>query len=455
MLSLDSTWSEAFAKAGIEAYRNSDQSPGALNELERECMTQLMALGRAMMQAVLEEVAAHARPEDTRYKPVVVSGLSVMTVFGEVRAERPRFRAVRNGPTHDAVAAEFGLVAGFWTPEAAKIAGLAVAEMPTERAEALLTCAGVVPASRSSLQRLTHFLGALHEGERDAHEAYIRSHQEIPEGAVTVTLSLDGVMVMMVTSDKAQKKCRTKALGKADKGPAGWREAGVAVVSYYDANGERLLSRRYGRMPESNKATLKAWLREELQHIRAQRPDLTVVAIADGAPNNWTFLESLAPDEQVVDFFHTVEHLHRHVNRAKDASSLESQAILTSMRRRLLTVPGAAQAVAQELQDLRERAGTQAVSTTRKHGRRQPTYFERHTDRMEYPRLRARKIPIGSGVTESTCKLVVCDRLRRTGMRWSSEGGQAVMTLRAWLVSDSFDHGWDALMATNRKALAA
>ena len=31
--------------------------------------------------------------------------------------------------------------------------------------------------------------------------------------------------------------------------------------------------------------------------------------VADAAPDNWTFLEKLRPDEQAVDFFHACEHL--------------------------------------------------------------------------------------------------------------------------------------------------
>ena len=37
------------------------------------------------------------------------------------------------------------------------------------------------------------------------------------------------------------------------------------------------------------------------------RPDLPLVA--DAAPDNWTFLEGLQPDERAVDFFHACEHL--------------------------------------------------------------------------------------------------------------------------------------------------
>ena len=52
--------------------------------------------------------------------------------------------------------------------------------------------------------------------------------------------------------------------------------------------------------PKAGKAT--AQLAEETAHVRKVRPEL--VAVADAAPDNWTFLEKLRPDEQAVDFFH-------------------------------------------------------------------------------------------------------------------------------------------------------
>ena len=54
--------------------------------------------------------------------------------------------------------------------------------------------------------------------------------------------------------------------------------------------------------PEAGKAT--AQLTEEIAHVRKVRPEL--VADADAAPDNWTFLEKLRPDEQAVDFFHAI-----------------------------------------------------------------------------------------------------------------------------------------------------
>ena len=62
-------------------------------------------------------------------------------------------------------------------------------------------------------------------------------------------------------------------------------------------------------MPESGKLTLKAQLASEVAHIRRARPEIGIVAIADGAADNWTFLETLSPETEVIDFWHACEHL--------------------------------------------------------------------------------------------------------------------------------------------------
>jgi hypothetical protein len=433
----------------------SDQPLEDLARFETDCMARLMAVGRAMMRRRLEALGPQDDFEEdgVAWSRAVKSRLRVMTMFGPVAVERWLFRERRNGPTRCPVSERAPLMDGFWTEQAAKIGALAVAEMPMERAERFFADAGLMPASRSSLLRLVGWLSDLWEGDRRENEQALREEIAVPDEAVLVTVSLDGVMVLMTDSDKEARKAAARAEGQADKGPAGWREASVGVIAFYDAEGDRLQTRRYGRMPEADKVATKSWLRDELEFIRKQRPGLKIVALADGASNNWTFLESLGADYEVVDFFHTAEHLHRHVSKANGASSIDTQNKLHEMRHALLKQPGAASKVFADLQQFREQAGTEAVSTTKVAGKRQPTFIERHHSRMNYADLRAHNIPIGSGVTESTCKFLVCDRLRRTGMRWSDRGGQAVISLRAHVVSNAFHAAWGIL--TDRARLAA
>jgi len=46
---------------------------------------------------------------------------------------------------------------------------------------------------------------------------------------------------------------------------------------------------------------------------------------------------------------------------------------------------------------------------------------------------------------------LVTERLKRSGMRWRHDGGQAVLTLRALVQSERFDSAWTMLSQTYRQ----
>ena len=69
---------------------------------------------------------------------------------------------------------------------------------------------------------------------------------------------------------------------------------------------------------------------------------------------------------------------------------------------------------------------------------------------MRYAELKARHLPIGSGVVEAACKTLATQRLKRSGMRWRPAGGQAILTLRALVQSERFYPAWALLSRTYR-----
>ena len=74
-------------------------------------------------------------------------------------------------------------------------------------------------------------------------------------------------------------------------------------------------------------------------------------------------------------------------------------------------------------------------------------YFRNNKARMGYPSLVARGLPIGSGPVESACKSLVQSRLKRSGMRWTPEGGQHVLNLRTALKSNRWEPMWASVIA--------
>jgi hypothetical protein len=182
------------------------------------------------------------------------------------------------------------MIEGYWTPLAAKQASWAVAHLTPKESEELFDMLGNMTPSKSSLDRLPKALSAHWEAHRVPFEVALRADESVPPEAVSIGVSLDGGMVPMKDGDRQGKREPAKAKGKSPRGPAGYQEVGCGTISYYDRDGERLLTRRMARMPETPKSTLKDQLTAEIMGALIERPDLRVVKLADGAADNWTYL---------------------------------------------------------------------------------------------------------------------------------------------------------------------
>jgi hypothetical protein len=49
---------------------------------------------------------------------------------------------------------------------------------------------------------------------------------------------------------------------------------------------------------------------------------------------------------------------------------------------------------------------------------------------------------VGSGIAEAACKTVVDTRAKRTGMRWTPDGLDAVLSLRTAKLNRTYDEFW-------------
>jgi hypothetical protein len=72
-------------------------------------------------------------------------------------------------------------------------------------------------------------------------------------------------------------------------------------------------------------------------------------------------------------------------------------------------------------------------------------FIRNNKDRMRYVTLRRAGLPVGSGVTESTCKTVIGHRATGAGQRWREAGLRGVVTLRALHQSDRLPRFWSHL----------
>lgn len=412
---------------------------------EREVHARFVAAEREVLAeelARLDVDLPYVEIGGVRHHRVLTSTETYLSAVGPLTVARTLYRAGR-APAVVPLELRAGIVEGHWTALAARQAAYLVAHLTPQEAAGVLAELGNMAPSKSSLDRLPKRLSARWEAERETFEASLRAELTVPEGAVTLAASLDGVLVPMKDGAREAKRTRARAAGKQTRGPAGYQEVGCATLSFYDSDGERLKTVRFARMPEAKKATLKSTLTAEVRAALAQRPALTVVKVADGAPDNWTFLDSLvAEGHAAVDFFHAAEQLQKAFDAAYGENTPAAQAQGQKYRHLLRDDKDGVKKVVRALAYLK-----------RKHPRRDRIaqvlgYFRRHRRRMAYAALRACYLPIGSGVVEAACKTLASQRLKRSGMRWRHPGGQAILTLRALVQSERFDHGWAMLSAT-------
>jgi hypothetical protein len=202
-------------------------------------------------------------------------------------------------------------------------------------------------------------------------------------------------------------------------------------------------------MPESKKATLCAQLEAETHSILDLRPDLTIVKLADGAKENWRFLDQLdlggQPGQQVaiVDFCHAADHLKKACDAIWVNDPVKSKAKFQCLRTLLKEQQGGVDLVIRSL----KHHGRRARGSRRERIETELTYFRNQRPRMDYAHYLAQGWPIASGVVEAACKTLVTQRLKCSGMSWGQDGGQAILTLRSLIQSNRWEPAW-ALLRT-------
>jgi hypothetical protein len=423
-------------QTGIEAFER--ELHARVAEVEREILAEELGRLDVDVPALLLEGVLHRR--------ILRCEATYLSAAGPVRVERSLY-STRDGGERAVVPLELraGIIEGHWTPLAAHQAAWVVTHMTPQEGEDLFKTLGSMEPSKSSLDRLPKQLSERWEEQREHFEEALRESDIVPPEATTVAISLDGVMVPMKDGERSKKREQNKAQGKLACGPAGHQEVGCGTISFYDAEGERLSTVRLARMPEHKKVTLKEMLSAELGAALTQRPELRLVTIADGANDNWDYLHSALPlSTEVIDFFHATEHLNTALASVYGEGTAACHAQFGKLRVLLLEDAMGVEKVIRSLVHLqRVHPGRGAVATELR-------YFRKNRHRMRYAGYRNQNLPIGSGVVEAACKTLVTQRMKRSGMRWRPQGGQAILTLRALAQSDRFDHAWALLAATYR-----
>jgi len=186
--------------------------------------------------------------------------------------------------------------------------------------------------------------------------------------------------------------------------------------------------------PVTAKEGLFCHLTDELA-ARNLGHDRPVVCLMDGERALWDAQAVYFPEAVgILDLFHVLERLWAvahcfHKEGSDEAKEFVEQRLRDLLQGRVGYVIGG----------LRRRLKAEKLSSPRRQVVRSALeYLGNNKAHMRYDEYLAAGYPIGSGVAEGACRHLVKDRMEQTGMRWTVEGAQAMLHVRALYLNDQW-----------------
>jgi hypothetical protein len=226
------------------------------------------------------------------------------------------------------------------------------------------------------------------------------------------------------------------------------------TLTLNDKDGRALHTLRYGRMPQGDEESIVVGLADDVIRLLAQRPDLEIQLLCDGAPEMWNLLDEHInektagkPVHRLIDFYHLTEKLGK-AAQVMLPDGMQSEQLLGQWKLQLLNRSQASEEIWTEL----ETSGFKEARV----GKNAPvkdalTYLKNHRAQLDYATARRLGLAIASGPLEATCKSLFNQRFKRSGSRWKERTGEHILHLRALALSDRWNPAMELLLSPLRK----
>lgn len=172
----------------------------------------------------------------------------------------------------------------------------------------------------------------------------------------------------------------------------------------------------------------------ESEHIKDR------VALTDGAPPlQDKAIKGFPSYTLVLDIIHATEYLWDAANAVYGEKHPKRIGWVSNELLQILS--GETEQVIETLEGLIQEG---SLSKSRKKAVKTTIgYYKRNLPYMQYDQYLANGWPIGTGIVEGACGHLVKDRMERSGMRWTKQGAQSILDLRATRMNKDWDNYQD------------
>lgn len=339
------------------------------------------------------------------------------TPYGKISVDRYVYQSAQGGSSYCPLDNTARIV-GSATPKLAKMIANKYSRSSADEVKNDFSDNHSRNLSRAHIQTIADKVGEIAE-LKEKLWGYIPNFDDVS----TISIGVDGAMMLM----------------RED----GYRQAMSGTLAFYDSDGKRLHTQYIAASPEYGKAKFFARMTQAIEDTRQRYPDAHYVGIADGASDNWTFLEKHTTT-QITDFYHASEYL---ASSSKALFNLEEESQRVAwLEARCHALKHNEHAVTQQLEEFKLLREEQELSASDEEVLdKTVSYFSNQGSRMNYCAYREKGLPIGSGVTEAACKTIIKQRLCRSGMRWKDRGASIVIALKCLVQSKAWDQFWEKI----------
>ena len=360
---------------------------------------------------------------------------SFVSAVGTLRLERAYYHCQACGKGFHPRDRALGLEGGSRSPAVLRMTGSVAALASFAAASELLAELAGVRVEARQVERCAEALGreiaALEEAGGCA---------ALPPTAPTQYLGLDGAGVPVRPSETQGRQ------GKQADGSARTREVKLVMVWTAETRNKQGRPERVegwvsysagiesvaARDTDAEPSEFARRVRREAERRGFPQVSRRVI-IGDGAKWIWGLAAEMFPGAiQIVHLFHAKERLWD-----------VGKALFGDDKGR---VEGWAEARCEELESGRleaVRAALESVAPVCEQARQCGGYIAHNRERMRYPEFRRQGLCVGSGVVEAGCKTAIGMRLKRSGMRWTVAGANAVISLRCCKLSGRYEDFWE------------